>query len=216
MNACRPEPQCRPTQLTKKKENSWWMLADQNHNVGQPNWQKKKENSWWMLADQNHKNSILLMLTLWDSIVWFWTIVTWVNWNLNFWWWWLPGTASPFFACVQLKDKRCCWPFEKDLRSVKLLSWKWTFSSTRTSCDLDDSVVWKSIFRREKSGLLGKLGSLSVTWRIEMQRKELHSADLLVCTHCSCSFLFETTFGKLFSVLSTFGFVFHDQLYNDL
>ena len=69
--------------------------------------------------------------------------------------------ASPFFACVLLRDKRCCWPFEKtfvlqkscrfgplQLRfppsphhvvelyavlvlSSGLLSWKWTFSSAR-------------------------------------------------------------------------------------
>ena len=62
------------------------------------------------------------------------------------------------------------------------------------------------------SVLLGKLGSLSVTWRARHETLEgTHFAVLALCAHSSWWPLFETIFGKLFSVPRTFGFVFRDQ-----
>ena len=78
------------------------------------------------------------------------------------------------------------------------------------SCDLDDSVVWRSIL--ENSALPGKLGSLSVTWRAwDATQGATDFAVLAPCTHSSWWLLFETIFGKLCSVPRTFGFVFRDQ-----
>ena len=90
--------------------------------------------------------------------------------------------ASPFFACMQLKDKRSCWHFEKTFVLQKKLSfWPSEFTlpfipapcgevvrssclgvwiveldvtclpALDSSCDLDDSVVWKSLLRSERT-----------------------------------------------------------------
>ena len=70
--------------------------------------------------------------------------------------------------------------------------------------------VYPSI--RENSALLGKLGSSLVTWRTwDGTQGDTHLAVLALCTHSSWWLLFETIFGKLFSVPRTFGFVFRDQ-----
>ena len=70
--------------------------------------------------------------------------------------------------------------------------------------------VYLSIW--ENSAFLGKLGSLSVTWRTwEATQEATLFAVLALCTHFSWWLLFETTFGKLFSVPRTFGLVFRDQ-----
>ena len=113
--------------------------------------------------------------------------------------------ASPFFACEQLRDKRCCWPFENtfvlwkhcrfgplklgfppslrhvvELYAVLVLasglSWKWKFSSARFQL----RYRWQYglevyLLTWEEAALLGKLGSLSVHGEIEMQGKELHT-----------------------------------------
>ena len=64
----------------------------------------------------------------------------------------------------------------------------------------------------ENSALLGKLTSLTVTRRTWDATKEpTHLVVLTLCTHSSWWLLFGTTFGKLFSVPRTFGFVFLDQ-----
>ena len=152
--------------------------------------------------------------------------------------------ASPFFACMQLNDKRSCWRFEKKpsfcrksccFGPLKLgfppssrLQWSCTqflslcvvcwagserFASARfqlrstRQCGLE---VYLSIW--ENSAFLGKLGSLSVTWRTwEATQEATFSAVLALCTQSSWWHLFETTFGKLFSVPRTFGLVFRDQ-----
>ena len=114
--------------------------------------------------------------------------------------------ALPFFACMQLRDKRCCWRFVKTFVPQKKLSfWPSEVALTfipaprsevvRTSClcvwfaelevnglpvlvsscNLDDSVVWKSIFRLERT--LPCWVSLRVCqWpgELEMQRRKLH------------------------------------------
>ena len=99
--------------------------------------------------------------------------------------------ASPFFACMQLNDKRSCWCFEKTFVLNKKLSF-WPsevalpsilapcsgvvrssclcvwfaelevngLPALDSSCDLDDSVVWRSIFRSERT--LPSWGSLEV------------------------------------------------------
>ena len=91
-----------------------------------------------------------------------------------------PG--SPFFACMQLNDKRSCWRFEKSSVLQKKLSF-WPsevvlpsilapcsgvvrssclgvwfaelelngLPALDSSCDLDDSVLWRSIFRSERT-----------------------------------------------------------------
>ena len=115
--------------------------------------------------------------------------------------------ASPFFACMQLRDKRSCWRFEKTFVPQKKLSfWPsevalpvipapcgeavrssclgvWIVELEVTglpaldsSCDLDDSVVWKSLLRSERT--LPCWGSLEVRqWpgELEMERRELHT-----------------------------------------
>ena len=115
--------------------------------------------------------------------------------------------ASPFFVCMQLRDKRSCWRFEKTFVLQKKLSfWPsevalpfipapcgevvrsscfcvWIVELEVTglpaldsSCDLDDSVVWKSILRSERT--LPCWGSLEVRqWpgELEMERRELHT-----------------------------------------
>ena len=70
--------------------------------------------------------------------------------------------------------------------------------------------VYLSIW--EDSALLGKLGSLWETWRTwDATQEATHFAVLALCTHSSWWLLFETIFGKLFSVPRTLGFVFRDQ-----
>ena len=115
--------------------------------------------------------------------------------------------ASPFFACMQLRDKRPCWCFENTFVPQKKLSfWPsevalpfipapcdevvrssclgvWivelevnSLPALDSSCDLDDSVVWKSILRSERT--LPCWGSLEVRqWpgELEMERTELHA-----------------------------------------
>ena len=67
--------------------------------------------------------------------------------------------------------------------------------------------VYPSIW--DNSALLGKLGSLSVTWRTwDATQGATHFAVLALCTHSSWWLLFETNFGKLFSVPRTFELVF--------
>ena len=156
--------------------------------------------------------------------------------------------ASPFFACMQLRDKWSCWRFEKTFVPQKKLSfWPsevalpfipapcgevvhssclgvWIVElevnglpALYSSCDLDDSVVWKSILRPERT--LPYWGSLEIRqWpgELEMERRELHTLRFwrfvdILCTHSSWWLLFETIFGKLFGVPRTFGFVFRDQ-----
>ena len=105
--------------------------------------------------------------------------------------------ASPFFACMQLKDKRSCWRFEKNLRSVekvvvlalwscaslhpRALQWSCTqFLSWCLVCWAGSEQFSSARFQlrsrrqrgldnylsiRENSAFLGKLGSLSATWR---------------------------------------------------
>ena len=103
---------------------------------------------------------------------------------------------------MQLRDKRSCWSFERPSfcwRSCRLALWNRASLYPRTprgsctqiwfavlevnglraldsSCDIDDSVVWKSIFRLERT--LPCWGSLEVCqWpgELEMQRNELHT-----------------------------------------
>ena len=115
--------------------------------------------------------------------------------------------ASPFFVCMQLRDKRSCWRFEKTFVLQKQLSfWPsevalpfipapcgevvrssclgvWIVELEVTglpaldsSCDLDDSMVWKSILRSERT--LPCWGSLEVRqWpgELEMERREPHT-----------------------------------------
>ena len=115
--------------------------------------------------------------------------------------------ASPFFACMQLRRKRCSWRFEKTFVLEKKLSF-WPsevalpfisaicsgvvrssclgvwfaelevhgLPALDSSCDLDASVVWTSIFRSERN--LPCWGSLEVRkWpaELEMQRKKQHT-----------------------------------------
>ena len=153
-------------------------------------------------------------------------------------------TASPFFACMQLRHKRSCWRFEKTFvlfkkvvvlalwscaslhphalwwRGTQFLSWCldcWAGSERFASARFQlrsrrqrDLQVYPSIWKN--SALLGKLGSLSVTWRTwDATQGATHFAVLTLCTLSSWWLLFETTFGKLFSVPQTFGFVFRNQ-----
>ena len=121
------------------------------------------------------------------------SIATWLNSNLLVV---MVPAASPFFVCMQLRDKRCCWHFEKILAVQKKLCFvplKSRFPSslrpTVESCALLSLclVCWAGSERLasaqfqlqsrrqrgfevylstwENSALLGKLGSLSVTWR---------------------------------------------------
>ena len=115
--------------------------------------------------------------------------------------------GSPFFACMQLREKRCCWRFEKTFVLQKKLSF-WPSEAALpfipapysgvvrssclgvwfaelgvnglpalvSSCDLDDSVVWASIFRSERT--VPCWGSLEVCQRpgeLEMQRRKQHT-----------------------------------------
>ena len=150
--------------------------------------------------------------------------------------------ASPFFAFMQLKDKRCCWCFEKTfVLEKKLLFWpsEVALSFISAPCLGGHAVlvlvscwagserfaiarfplkswrqrgleVYRSIWMN--SAWLGKLGSLSVTCGTRGATLEgTHLAVLALWTHSSWWLLFGTTFGKLFSVPRTFGFVFHNQ-----
>ena len=81
-----------------------------------------------------------------------------------------------------------------------------------SSCDLDDSVVWTSIFRSERT--VPCWGSLEVCQRpgeLEMQRRKQHTLRFWRYIRILPDDVFETIFGKLFSVPRTFGFVFRDQ-----
>ena len=141
---------------------------------------------------------------------------------------------------MQLNDMRSCLRFEKNLRSVEkvcvLALWSCASLHPRacsgvvrssclgvwfaelevnglpaldSRCDLDDSVVWRSFFRSERMPHWGSLEFCQWPRELEMQcRKENSSA---LCTHSSWWLLFETTFCKLFSVPSTFEFVFRNQ-----
>ena len=115
--------------------------------------------------------------------------------------------GSPFFACMQLRDKQCCWRFEKTFVPQKKLSF-WPsevalpfipsscsgvvrsscpgvwfaelgvngLPALDSSCDQDDSVVWTSIFRSERT--VPCWGSLEVCQRpgeLQMQRRKQHS-----------------------------------------
>ena len=115
--------------------------------------------------------------------------------------------ASPFYAWMQLRDKRSRWRFEKTFILQKKLSF-WPSAvalpfipapcsgvvrssclgvwfaalevnglpALDSSCDLDDSVVWTSIFRSERT--LPCLGSLEVSqWpgELEMQPRKQHT-----------------------------------------
>ena len=95
-----------------------------------------------------------------------------------------------------------------------LLSRKWASSTARFQLRSGRQCGLEVCFSTwEKSALLGKLGSLSVTGRKWVGTQGItHSVDLLVCTHCSCSLLFETTFLKLFGVPWTSGFCFSSSV----
>ena len=114
---------------------------------------------------------------------------------------------SPFFACMQLRDNRCCWRFEKTfVLQKKLAFWPsevalpfirmpcsgivrssclgvWFaelgvngLPTLDSSCVPDDSVVWTSIFRSERT--VPCWGSLEVCQRpgqLEMQRRKEHT-----------------------------------------
>ena len=114
--------------------------------------------------------------------------------------------APLFFACMQLNDKRSCWRFEKSSFCTKscrlgplkvhfppssrpavelyavlvlvsgLLSWQWTVCHRSILAAIYDSVVWRSIFRSERT--LPSWGSLIVCqWpgELEKQRRKTHS-----------------------------------------
>ena len=116
--------------------------------------------------------------------------------------------GSPFFACMQLRDKRCCWRFEKTFVLQKNLSF-WPsevalpflpapysgvarssclrvwFAELRvnglpaldSSCDVDDSVVWTSIFRSERTvPCWGSLEACQRPGELEMQRRKQHTS----------------------------------------
>ena len=148
--------------------------------------------------------------------------------------------ASQFFACMQLRHKRCCWRFEKTfVRNKKLSFWPsevalpfilapysaavrssclgvWFaelevngLQALDSSCDLDDIVVWTSVFQSERS--LPCLGSLEVCqWpgELEMQRRKLQTLQFWRYVRILLKASFEMIFGKLFSVPRTFGFLF--------
>ena len=108
----------------------------------------------------------------------------------------MATAASPFVACMQLTDKRCCWPSfcRKSCRfgplklpfppppghvvelyavlvfASGLLSYSRSerFPALDYSCDQDDSVVWKSIFPLQRR--LPCWGSLEVFQYMEKLR----------------------------------------------
>ena len=132
---------------------------------------------------------------------------------------------------MQLREKLCCWRFEKVLVLQKKLSF-WPsevalpFSpapcsgavrnsclgiwfaelevndlpALDSSCDPDDSVVWTSIFRSDRTlPCWGKLGSC-----------KLCSFGAMYALFLMTTF-WDNFFGKLLSVPRAFGSVFHDQ-----
>ena len=114
---------------------------------------------------------------------------------------------SPFFACMQLRDNRCCWRFEKTfvlqkklafwpsdvalpfirtpysgvVRSSCLGVWFAELGVNRlpaldSSCVPDDSVVWTSIFRSDRTvPCWGRLEVCQRPGQLEMQRRKEHT-----------------------------------------
>ena len=138
--------------------------------------------------------------------------------------------ASPFFACMQLTDKWCCWRFEKTFVLQKKLSF-WLsevalpFIPAPCSGVVCNSCLGIWFAEVEVNGLpaLDSRCDLddSVVWTsiIRSERalpcwgslEVANFAVLALCMHSSCWLLFETTFGKIISVQRVYVFVLRDQ-----
>ena len=151
--------------------------------------------------------------------------------------------ASPFFACMQLRDKRCCWRFEKTFFLQKKLSFwpsevalpfipapcsgvvhsSWLdvwlaemevngLPALDSSCDLDDSVVWTSVFRSERTRLAGE------AWKFvsDLENLKCNAGSNTLCGFGAMYAFFMMTsfwddFWQTFQWASNFWICFRDQ-----